>query len=110
MDNILYLAPAIGAAALIIAFVLASSISKIDAGTDRMKEIASYIHEGAMAFLKSQYKIIAVFVVVVFIAVSLSLGWETGICFVAGAVFSVLAGFIGMQVATKANVRTANEA
>ena len=110
MDNILYLAPVIGAAALIIAFFLASSISKIDAGTDRMKEIASYIHEGAMAFLKSQYKIIAVFVVVVFIAVSLSLGWETGICFVVGAVFSVLAGFIGMQVATKANVRTANEA
>ena len=110
LNIILYLAPAIGAAALCIAFVLASGIGKIDAGTDRMKEIASYIHEGAMAFLKSQYKIIAVFVAVVFIAVSLSLGWETGICFVLGAVFSVLAGFIGMQVATKANVRTANEA
>ena len=72
-----------------------------------MKEISSHIHEGAMAFLTSEYKYIVIFAVVLFAILFALIGWETAVCFVIGALFSVLAGFFGMQVATKANSRTA---
>ena len=110
MDIILYLAPAAGILALVFAGVLSQFITKTDAGTDRMKEIASYIHEGSMAFLTSEYKYIAIFVAVLFAVIGFTLGLYTAICFVIGAVLSALAGFFGMSVATKANVRTAAEA
>ncbi len=110
MDKLIYLVPAIGVVALLFALFTASKISKVDAGNDRMKEIASYIHEGAMAFLTSEYKYIVIFVVVLFALLAFLINVKTAICFVVGALFSTLAGFFGMSVATKANVRTASEA
>ena len=110
--ELLFLAPAIGVVALIVALIFAKRVTAVDAGTDRMKEIAGYIHEGAMAFLKREYKMIAIFVAVLFVILTVTpgLGFTTAICFLVGAIFSILAGFFGMQVATKANVRTANAA
>ena len=99
--------------ALVFAFVKTQIIGKKDAGTDRMKEIASYIHEGAMAFLHAEYKVLAVFVAVVAVLLALinysnekSSSW-VALSFVIGAFCSATAGYIGMRVATKANVRTA---
>ena len=110
--ELLFLAPAIGVVALLVALVFAKRVTAVDAGTDRMKEIAGYIHEGAMAFLKREYRMIAIFVAVLFVILTVTpgLGLTTAICFLVGAIFSILAGFFGMQVATKANVRTANAA
>ena len=76
-----------------------------------MKEIAGAIAEGARAFLTAEYKILIVFVVVLFVLIGLGVGnWVTAVCFVVGALFSTIAGYCGMTVATKANVRTANAA
>lgn len=110
MDNAMLFAPLIGIVALIFAYYKASSINKVDAGNNRMKEISSYIHEGAMAFLSREYKSLAIFVVVLFIVLTLGISFLTAVSFLIGAVFSALAGFFGMKVATKANVRTANAA
>ena len=110
MDTLIIVALAVGAVALIYAGILAAGITKADAGNEKMKNIASYIHEGAMAFLKREYIAISIFVAVLFVAILFALNWQTALCFIFGAIFSVLAGFIGMQVATKANVRTANAA
>lgn len=108
----LWIAPIIGVIALLVAVFYTARVNKVAEGTDRMKEIASYIHEGAMAFLTREYKMMAVFIVILFIilCVTPGLGWQTAVCFLIGALFSVLAGFFGMNVATKANVRTANAA
>ncbi len=100
----------VGLIALAVALMLSSAIGKAPAGTARMQEIAGYIHEGAMAFLFREYKALSVFVAVVAIVISIFLSPLTAVCFVSGAVFSVLAGYIGMTVATKANVRTAEAA
>ncbi|WP_427339024.1 sodium-translocating pyrophosphatase [Caloranaerobacter sp. DY30410] len=102
--------PIIGVIALIFAYYKAASINKVDVGTERMKEISSYIQEGAMAFLSREYKTLVIFVAILFIILGIGIGWYTAICFIVGAVFSALAGFFGMRVATKANVRTANAA
>ncbi len=111
MEGIMYAAPILAICALLFAAIRAKSISSQDEGTDRMKEIAHAIAEGARAFLTAQYKILVVFIVVLFVLIGLGIGnWITAICFVIGAVFSTLAGFFGMTVATKANVRTANAA
>lgn len=75
-----------------------------------MVEISSHIHEGAMAFLSRQYKALAVFVLLVFAVLLIFIDWQTAICFLTGGICSALAGFIGMTVATKANVRTASAA
>ena len=75
-----------------------------------MKEIAAAIHEGAQAFLMSEYKILIIFIVVVFLVVGFFIGWPTAVCFLIGAAFSTISGYCGMNVATKANVRTANAA
>ena len=109
-QNILFIAPIVGVIALIFAFFKASFVSKQDAGNERMKEISSYIHDGAMAFLKREYKALVVFVIVLFVILALAINVKTAACFVFGALFSAIAGFIGMQVATKANVRTAQSA
>lgn len=110
VETLKFFAPVAGIIALLFALYLASSIKKVDAGTDRMKEISSHIHEGAMAFLTSEYKYIIIFAVVLFAVLFALIGWETAVCFVVGALFSVLAGFFGMQVATQANTRTAAQA
>ena len=107
------LAPVLAVVALLFAFYKIAFVSKQDAGTDRMKEIAASINEGAKAFLFAEYKILAIFIVVLFLAIGLFLGensWITAVCFLCGALFSILAGYVGMNVATKANVRTANAA
>ncbi len=111
MESLKFLAPALAVVALLFAFYKIAFVSKQDAGTERMKEIAAAINDGAKAFLFAEYKILAIFVVVLFVAIGLGLGsWITALCFLFGALFSILAGYIGMNVATKANVRTANAA
>ena len=107
MEKLAILAPVLGVLALLFAFTLSRKVSNQDAGTDRMKEIASYIHEGAQAFLMAEYKILVFFVIALFVAIGFGITWTTAICFVVGAVFSTIAGYCGMNVATKANVRTA---
>lgn len=108
MNDLIYLAPILGICALLFAFYLVKKVSRQDAGTDRMKEIAAFIHEGARAFLTAEYKILIIFVAVLFVLIGLGIGsWMTAGAFLVGAVFSTVAGYIGMNVATKANVRTA---
>lgn len=109
MENLI-LYPIIGLIALLFAAFLSSKINKVSAGDNRMKEISSYIHEGAMAFLKREYKTLAIFIVVLFVILALGINVQTAVCFLVGSIFSTLAGFFGMQVATRANVRTANAA
>lgn len=111
MDNMYYyLAIAAGIIALLFAAIKFSSISKKSAGNERMSEISGFIHDGAMAYLSRQYKALIIFVVIVCVILGVAIDYKTAICFLAGAIFSVLAGYIGMQAATKANVRTANAA
>ena len=106
-----YFAAIVGILALLFAAYLASSVGKQEVGTDRMKEISSAIKEGAKAFLFAEYRVLIVFVLVLFVLIGLGLqNWVTAICFVVGALFSVAAGYVGMNVATSANVRTANAA
>ncbi len=95
---------------LAVAVGLASWISKADAGNDRMKEIAGFIREGAMAFLTREYKVMAIVILVLFLLIGFFISWVTGILYVFGALLSVLAGFFGMNVATLGNVRTAHAA
>ena len=111
MEMFLNVVPVLGIAALIFAGFLAAKVNKQGAGTERMREIASSISEGAQAFLTAEYKILVFFVLVLFLLIGFGIGnWVTAVCFVVGAVFSTLAGYFGMSVATKANVRTANAA
>lgn len=110
MSFALYAAPIVGVVALLFAFYKASSINKVSPGNDRMKEIAAYIQEGSMAFLSRQYKSLGIFVAVLFVILAVVIGITTAITFIFGAAFSIMAGFFGMRVATKANVRTANAA
>lgn len=104
------LVPVAAVVGLVVAFALSSWIGKLDEGTDRMKEISGYIREGAMAFLKKEYRIMIVVIVCLFILIGLAISWKTAVLYVIGALLSVLAGFFGMNVATKGNVRTANAA
>lgn len=111
MEKWMLLVPAAAALALVFAAYLAMKVSRQTAGTDRMKEIAGAIAEGARAFLTAEYKILVIFVAVLFVLIGIGIGsWVTAICFVVGALFSTIAGYCGMTVATKANVRTANAA
>ncbi len=110
MNFALIAAPIVGILALLFAFYKASSIDKVSPGNDRMKEISTYIQEGAMAFLSRQYKSLGIFVVALFVILTFAINLFTAICFLMGALFSILAGYFGMKVATKANVRTANAA
>lgn len=116
MENIIYLIPAFGVLALIFTFFRARWVEKQDPGNEKMQRIAGHIAEGAMAFLKAEYSVIAVFVVFVSLLLAYS-GYSSenssflvGVSFIVGASCSALAGFIGMKVATKANVRTTNAA
>ncbi len=107
MEKLIWLAPILAVIALIFAAAKALKISKAPAGTAHMQEIAASINEGARAFLFAEYKILVIFVAVLFVLIGAFISWPTGICFLIGAIFSVVAGYIGMNVATKANVRTA---
>lgn len=114
--NLFYLVPVFGILALLYTYIKGAWVTRQDPGNDRMKEIAKYISEGAMAFLKAEYRILGIYVVIA----ALLLGymgsqnpdshWTISLSFVLGAFLSALAGFIGMRIATKANVRTANAA
>ena len=115
MQNLLYALPLLGVLGLIYVIWKSAWVSKQEEGTDKMKKIAGHIAEGAMAFLKAEYKILSVFVVCVALLLAFTANSETssplvGLSFVLGAFCSALAGFIGMRVATKANVRTTNAA
>ena len=111
MENFLMIVPVIGILALLFAIATSASIGKKDAGNDRMKEIAGAIAEGARAFLMSEYKVLLIFVVVMFVVIGIGLSnWMTAVCFLVGSIFSVLAGYLGMGAATKANVRTTSAA
>ena len=111
METFFKVVPVLAVVALLFAAYLASKVNKQAPGNDRMKEIAGSISEGARAFLMAEYKILIVFVVVLFVLIGVGIGnWVTAVCFIFGAGFSTIAGYIGMTVATKANVRTANAA
>ncbi|MCB1044810.1 MAG: sodium-translocating pyrophosphatase [Acidobacteria bacterium] len=112
----MYAFPIFGIIALVFAFIKARSVSSADAGTDKMKEIAAHIREGAMAFLAREYKILGIFVVVVAVLLAIQASgdsqssWLIAFSFVVGAACSGLSGYFGMRVATSANVRTSNAA
>lgn len=108
--NLMYVAVICALVGLVFAFVLTKRVNSVDAGTDRMKEIASAIAEGARAFLFAEYRILAIFIVVLFVVLCFLRNPLTAVCFLCGAVLSIIAGYCGMTVATKANVRTANAA
>lgn len=91
-------------------FLVFTKVNSVSAGNERMKEIANYIHEGAMAFMYREYKSLLIFAVVLAVALGIGINVATAISFVAGTLLSALAGFIGMKISTKANVRTANAA
>ncbi len=116
MDNLIYVIPAMGIVGLLYTFVKFAWVNKQDAGNERMKEISTYIADGAMAFLKAEYKILSYFVIIgalllgVMGFTSANSHWSIALAFITGAIMSALAGFIGMRVATKANVRTAQAA
>ncbi len=110
MEMLMYLLPFVGVLALLFALMLALKIKKQSPGNERMKEISSAIHEGARAFLFAEYKILVFFIIVLFAAMGIFISWGSAISFLIGAVFSIAAGYFGMNVATKANVRTAEAA
>lgn len=115
MDILIYLIPVFGILALFYTFFKSVWITKLDAGTDEMKKIAGHIAEGAMAFLKAEYKVLSIFVISVAILLALSADSNNShpliaVSFITGAFCSALAGFIGMKTATRANVRTTNAA
>lgn len=111
MPSLALLVPVCAIIALVFAFGLARWIGNVDSGTDRMKEISGYIHEGAMAFLSREYKTMVIVVGILFFLIWFLLNnLTTAVLYLIGAFFSVLAGYFGMNVATKGNVRTANAA
>ncbi|HEY0680649.1 MAG TPA: sodium-translocating pyrophosphatase [Chitinophagaceae bacterium] len=116
MDKLIYLVPVMGVIGLLYTFVKFNWVTRQDAGNDRMKEISTYIAEGAMAFLRAEWKILGYFVIVVAILLAFmaqanpNSHWSIAIAFIVGAVFSATAGYIGMRIATKSNVRTAQAA
>jgi K(+)-stimulated pyrophosphate-energized sodium pump len=116
MDKLIYLVPVMGVIGLLYTMIKFNWVSRQDAGSDRMKEISTYIAEGAMAFLKAEWKILGYFVVIVAVLLGFmaqaneNSHWSIAISFIVGAVFSAVAGYIGMRIATKSNVRTAQAA
>lgn len=116
MNNIVYLVPLLGVLGLIVMAVKSAWVVKQDAGDEKMQELAGYIAAGALAFLKAEWKVLSYFVAIAAILLAWS-GTQVGtsspviaISFIIGAVFSAFAGYIGMNIATKANVRTTQAA
>ncbi|TLM66424.1 MAG: sodium-translocating pyrophosphatase [Deltaproteobacteria bacterium] len=112
MSGLLWSAPVLGVVGLVVAAMIYFTIKARPAGTEKMVEIADMIHAGAMAFLKREYKVLGIFIVVVFCLMLTAddLGWRTGVAFIGGALCSICAGLFGMQAATRANVRTSEAA
>ncbi len=116
MDKLIYLVPLMGIIGLLYTFIQFKWVSRQEEGTDLMKQISRYIAEGAMAFLKAEWKILGYFVVIVALLLGVMAStnphshWAISIAFIFGAILSATAGYIGMRVATKANVRTAHAA
>ncbi len=110
MDSLLYSAPLAGIIGLLFAGYLVLYILKLDAGTDRMKAIASAIQEGAMAYLNRQYKTVAVIAVILAVLLAFAINTETAVGFILGAVMSAAAGYLGMNISVRSNVRCANAA
>ena len=108
--NIALFPPLLGVLGMIAAFVVYLLVMRYPDGEDKVKKIGDQIHAGALAFMKTEYKYLTVFIVVLVILSQIFLGTETAIAVVVGAACSSLAGFIGMYAATKANVRTATAA
>ncbi len=116
MNYLFYLVPVFGVIALLYTFIQSAWVSKQSAGNDRMKEIAGYIANGAMAFLKAEYKVMSYFVIIAALLLGVmgysdkNSHWTIALAFIFGAFFSALAGYLGMRIATKSNVRTAEAA
>src|ERR1700761_6753300 len=116
MDKLIYLVPVLGVVGLLYTFIKYSWVSKQDPGSERMQEISQHIAEGAMAFLRAEWKILSYFVIIAAILLALMGStnpyshWSIAISFILGAVLSATAGYIGMRSATKSNVRTAQAA
>ena len=111
MEQMLFLVPVVGLLGLLFAVILRQQIVKEDPGTDRMREIADAIAEGANAFLASEYRILVVFVAVLFFVIGFGTrNWITAGCFLVGSGFSTMAGYLGMNAAVRANSRTADAA
>ncbi len=106
MNNLVIFAPVLGAFGLLVAFMIYLSLKKLDAGNAKMKELAGLIHEGAMVFLKREYSILSIFIIVVFALLFKFMGISTALAFISGALSSMLCGVFGMQAATMANSRT----
>jgi K(+)-stimulated pyrophosphate-energized sodium pump len=110
MQKLTMVAPFLGIIGLIIAYLIYRYVKKQPNGTPVMQELEGMIHEGAMAFLKKEYSVLAVFIVVVFVLLGFAVSWKTAIAFVTGALCSMVAGFSGMTAATRGNSRTAEAA
>jgi K(+)-stimulated pyrophosphate-energized sodium pump len=110
LETLIVAAPISGIIALIVAYGLSRWINTVDAGNEKMKEISGYIREGAMAFLRREYKTMVIVIIVLVLILGFGINWTTAGLYVLGALFSVLAGFFGMRVATNGNVRTASSA
>ena len=111
MEKLLYMAPIVAVLAIVYAVATSLRIKRQSPGNERMQKIASAISDGAKAFLGAEYKVLIIFAAVLFLLIGFGLGnWITALCFLLGASFSTLAGYFGMTVATRANVRTANAA
>ena len=116
MNNLFYAVPAMGIVGLIYTLIKFNWVSKQDAGNEKMNEISTHIADGAMAFLKAEWKILSYFVVIVALLLAFmsqtnpNSHWSIAIAFIIGAICSATAGYIGMKIATKANVRTAQAA
>ena len=103
-------APVLGAVGFVIAIILYMVVKAAPVGNERMKEISEDIYNGAMAFLGREYRVLAIFIVVVFVLIAVGMNVETAFAFLGGAVCSMTCGFIGMKAATRANVRTTEAA
>src|ERR1700760_2075153 len=116
MDKLIYLVPVLGVVGLLYTFIKYSWVAKQDPGNARMQEISTHIAEGAMAFLKAEWKILSYFVIIAALLLAImgysnpNSHWSIAVAFIIGAVLSATAGYIGMRSATKANVRTAHAA
>lgn len=118
MENLAFGIPILGVLGMLLAIITYFSITKYSVGNEKMKAISEQIHLGAMVFLKKEYSIVAIFMIIVFLALGLliktedgqAIGWWTGLAYLCGALFSMGAGWLGMEAATRANVRTCQAA
>ncbi len=104
------LAPILGVIGFVVAVVLYNKVKRYPVGNDKMRDISEEIHRGAMAFLGREYRVLAVFIALVFVIIAVAMNYQTALAFLGGAFCSMTCGFIGMKAATRANVRTCEAA